>query len=378
MASFTYQGHGEGSRSTMEELPENPTCRGRSVRDDDNTNSCNLAPCPVCELCGTLGNLRVCAGCKGAWYCSKEHQVSDWSKHKSLCKSRLHGKKPKAKPTAERVNGSATGTLNQAGHEDPLCVSAERSPHDTGEVSRSGKECMAMGNIDHPVDPLGIDIGTTSTESGRIITSALSTDSSQGSDSSASVPESNITSRSVQVIEDSMMTFSDKLKAAEAKPSNNMPKVCSQGKRIRSRQRQKIQKQALQKQETEKAEDEVTSQLEDYVVRMLNEYGICVMDKFMGEVKGTQILNDVRQLHQSGAFQDGQVVSKTTNQRKIRGDQITWIERGEAGMDNISMLIARLDKLIMACNGKLKNCNIHGRTKVSISMFIKTQTPLPL
>eukprot|EP00026_Physarum_polycephalum_P019372 Phypoly_transcript_21352.p1 GENE.Phypoly_transcript_21352~~Phypoly_transcript_21352.p1 ORF type:complete len:164 (+),score=30.99 Phypoly_transcript_21352:32-493(+) len=35
--------------------------------------------------CGSTQNLQVCSGCKGIFYCSKEHQKSDWKAHKPLC-----------------------------------------------------------------------------------------------------------------------------------------------------------------------------------------------------------------------------------------------------------------------------------------------------
>ena len=39
-----------------------------------------------CGHCKKSATLR-CAGCNAKWYCSKDHQISDWKKiHKKECK----------------------------------------------------------------------------------------------------------------------------------------------------------------------------------------------------------------------------------------------------------------------------------------------------
>ncbi len=42
--------------------------------------------CTVCELCGAFENLKLCANCKGTWYCSREHQKAHWKEHKWACR----------------------------------------------------------------------------------------------------------------------------------------------------------------------------------------------------------------------------------------------------------------------------------------------------
>ena len=44
--------------------------------------------CASCDLCGVYGNLLLCSGCRGSWYCSKEHQKTHWSIHRDTCRSR--------------------------------------------------------------------------------------------------------------------------------------------------------------------------------------------------------------------------------------------------------------------------------------------------
>eukprot|EP01083_Nonionella_stella_P008840 25580_1 len=38
-----------------------------------------------CFVCGKTGNVMRCSQCKSAFYCSREHQVSDWARHSKEC-----------------------------------------------------------------------------------------------------------------------------------------------------------------------------------------------------------------------------------------------------------------------------------------------------
>lgn len=105
----------------------------------------------------------------------------------------------------------------------------------------------------------------------------------------------------------------------------------------------------------------------EYIVPCMNKHGICVVDNFLGAATGLGILDNVKALHKTGKFTDGQLVSQKSDSTKdIRGDKITWIEGREAGCEQIRFLMSRMDDLIRHCNGKLGNYTINGRTKVSM------------
>lgn len=109
----------------------------------------------------------------------------------------------------------------------------------------------------------------------------------------------------------------------------------------------------------------------EYIVPCMNKHGICVVDNFLGAETGLGILENVKALHKTGKFTDGQLVSQKSDSTKdIRGDKITWIEGREAGCEKIRFLMSRMDDLIRHCNGKLGNYTINGRTKVSAQGII--------
>ncbi|XP_051277212.1 egl nine homolog 1 isoform X2 [Dicentrarchus labrax] len=102
----------------------------------------------------------------------------------------------------------------------------------------------------------------------------------------------------------------------------------------------------------------------EYIVPCMNKHGICVVDNFLGAETGLGILDNVKALHKTGKFTDGQLVSQKSDSTKdIRGDKITWIEGREPGCEKIRFLMSRMDDLIRHCNGKLGNYTINGRTK---------------
>ena len=106
----------------------------------------------------------------------------------------------------------------------------------------------------------------------------------------------------------------------------------------------------------------------EYIVPCMNKHGICVVDNFLCAETGLGILENVKALHKTGRFTDGQLVSQKSDSTKdIRGDKITWIEGREAGCEKIRFLMSRMDDLIRHCNGKLGNYTINGRTKVSMA-----------
>uniref|UniRef100_A0A4W5RN80 hypoxia-inducible factor-proline dioxygenase n=1 Tax=Hucho hucho TaxID=62062 RepID=A0A4W5RN80_9TELE len=182
-----------------------------------------------CELCGKMENLLKCGRCRNSFYCSKEHQKSDWKKHKLFCKE----------------NDTASQSTKY------LITSATRSGSTNGQTM-SPPQKLAM----------------------------------------------------------------------------------------------------------------------NYIVPCMNKHGICVVDNFLGEETGLSILEDVRALHKTGKFTDGQLVSQRSDSTKdIRGDKITWTEGREPGCEKIAFLMSRMDDLVRHCNGKLGNYRINGRTKAMVACY---------
>ncbi|CAN8032130.1 unnamed protein product [Ixodes persulcatus] len=111
------------------------------------------------------------------------------------------------------------------------------------------------------------------------------------------------------------------------------------------------------------------------VVHDLNQYGICVIDNFLGSERGSAVLDEVKLLYGSGLFRDGQLVSQREgSQRIIRGDRIVWVDGTEPRCPYIGFLVRTLDSIITRCcrmqgAGLLARYQINQRTKAMIACY---------
>ena len=69
----------------------------------------------------------------------------------------------------------------------------------------------------------------------------------------------------------------------------------------------------------------------DILIDHLNKFGACVIDDFLGEDRGLDILDEVKHLQlaemwQAGQHVSGQHVSNGHVSEKYRNDQITWTD----------------------------------------------------
>jgi hypothetical protein len=112
------------------------------------------------------------------------------------------------------------------------------------------------------------------------------------------------------------------------------------------------------------------SQICQYLVRDLEKYGICVVDNFMGKDRAESIYRSVVSMYNSGVFVEGETVTSSLDTtKKVRSDQITWVDGSENNCANIAHLISTVDTIIMNSirmkgNGQLGQRTIGGRTKV--------------
>ncbi|CAN9501897.1 unnamed protein product [Ophioblennius macclurei] len=108
------------------------------------------------------------------------------------------------------------------------------------------------------------------------------------------------------------------------------------------------------------------------LVPALRTRGFCYVDGLLGEVAGGAVLDQVRDLHRSGALQDGRLASSApgVHRRDVRGDKITWVSGSERGCEAINFLLNLIDQLVALCAGRLgTGTSIRERSKAMVACF---------
>lgn len=273
-------------------------------------------PIYVCNVCGQSQNVYRCSRCHSAFYCSKEHQKKHWKLHKIKCHPSL-----------------------------------EKTPLNTDSGDSSDPPIWPISSIKHsdPVAPTLLD----------------NVQHLEGQHQVDIIPEKPAVHFNSSVA-DAMGSINLK---SEADLHAKVEEAVDKTPPFVHRKLEGCQNEDMLKRSTL----ERLTQVCQYVVRDLDEYGICVVDNFMGQERGECIRRTVTSMYHSGIFIEGETMNSNSNQKStknIRGDKITWVDGTEKSCSDIALLISMVDSIIMSSlrikgNGELSKHQISGRTKVA-------------
>lgn len=317
------------------------------VRDSGNISM------TVCNLCGTFNNLMLCKGCMGAWYCSKEHQTLHWQEHKPICrKKRLETKdSPKATPSPSKcaTSRNARSVAN---------ISGGRAKQDESSVITFPDKHTATCVPEKVHVPQQDNHNT-------FISSFENLQEESGITRTTFIDSTDADSTVMLPTEGSVESYILECDASALNPSPTSPGNINSNMPVSS---------ILDTKQTYLSVLESRNKsFGEYVVRCLNKFGVCVIDDFLGESKGTEIFQEVQNIQRLGLFKRGQLVNNSTttgrpanSTKPIRGDFIHWIDGSEKYCKNIKLLVSTMDAVILHCEGQLGHYNINGRTKVGM------------
>ncbi|XP_009679421.2 egl nine homolog 1 [Struthio camelus] len=302
-----------------------------------------------CELCGKMENLLRCGRCRSSFYCSKEHQRQDWKKHKLICRG---GGGPGAAATAAAA--AAGGAAEpRGGHPPPpraRSAGAAAAAAGGGGGRAGGAAAVGAGAAageaappEAPGKAAAVAAAAAPLTNNHVAAAAAASGPAEA-EAAAPVPSAAPAGEAALLYRDKSDLYPG---GVQAGPGGAALRPNGQTKSLVP------QRLAL-----------------EYIVPCMNKHGICVVDDFLGKELGGLIAQEVRALHHTGRFTDGQLVSqKSDSSKDIRGDKITWVEGKEPGCQTIRLLMNSMDDLIRHCNGKLGNYKINGRTKAMVACY---------
>ncbi|XP_058689998.1 egl nine homolog 1 [Poecile atricapillus] len=297
--------------------------QGESSGGSSGSNSSSERDRQYCELCGKMENLLRCGRCRSSFYCSKEHQRQDWKKHKLICRG-----------GGAAAAGAAGGATEPRGGHPPL-------PRAHGGAAAGGGSRAGVGKGAAPPSPEAPSEAAPLTNN-HVAAAAAAAGGEAEAPAAAQSPSPS--GEAVLLYRDKSNLYPG---GVQAGPGGAALRPNGQTKSLVP------QRLAL-----------------EYIVPCMNKHGICVVDDFLGKELGGLVAEEVRALHHTGRFTDGQLVSqKSDSSKDIRGDKITWVEGKEPGCQTIRLLMNSMDDLIRHCNGKLGNYKINGRTKAMVACY---------
>ncbi|GIY69981.1 egl nine homolog 1 [Caerostris extrusa] len=305
-----------------------------------------------CAWCINFGTSR-CGRCRSVVYCCREHQISHWPEHKNSCRK-----------VAKNV---APATLINPTFDNPQTVSnfgpEELWYQNNLPVNTSENLNVPMGasNIYNTVPTLPDQEGSMeylNLLSDEEIFSSLSSEllSSDNNfwdliDTNTLLPDDPDKEKKIANIDASLQAAS----SAFLSQNNNLSTEEGDSSFLKS---------------------STFNKMCDNIVRDLNDFGICVLDNFIGVKKGSLVLDEVKNLYYKGIFKKGELAIQNPYRKKesVRSDVTTWVNGTESECTNIGNLMKKLDMVVTTCNkvkstGLMSCYKLHRRTKAMIACY---------
>ncbi|XP_034833801.1 egl nine homolog 1 [Maniola hyperantus] len=355
-----------------------------------------LACCAVCNQ----QTHRRCGRCLNIYYCNTEHQRQDWKRHKSECAPKLQKQDPRNHELDDHSLhiGDKLKVVNEKGIISNPIVNSDKereTPQKLSEVRRlkksknkSGKEGSDIVNdkkVQNSDESDSSSQNKSNIKNKSVISSVVYTNKDLNKVSAIThegSSEQEILSETAQQLSADFAeaSTSNVLKAVN-RSEVKMPSIPNE-----QPTRMKEYPEASLKGSAAPFNNIMNSYYMDpsdpcynlcqRVIKDMSQYGVCVLNNFLGKERGLLVLNEVLEMHRSGIFTAGQLVSNpgSTEAQTIRSDRITWIDGKEAHCYHIGQLISQVDNIIlkankMVNNGKMGNYIINGRTKAMVACY---------
>ncbi|KAI8425330.1 hypothetical protein MSG28_007102 [Choristoneura fumiferana] len=316
-----------------------------------------------CAVCNSK-TVRRCSRCLSINYCNKEHQRQDWKRHKPECIPKTakqgssinkNGEASTSSTDVTRIRDSLDRLVSGASSE-PETREPGSATSDTRRLKKTkNKNPHKEGSVSEKKNSVNSRPNSAVLTNNSVISSVLCDNKDKVKGSAITYEgssEQDILSETAQQLTAVDFSTGNSIHVVRpAKPEANMLAVAGYSGEQTAPMREYPE--ATLQGTTAPFTQPQNSFLIDpndrwydicqQVIRDMTQYGLCVLDNFLGKERGHLVLREVLNMYKSGIFQAGQLVSNpsSTEAQTVRSDKIAWIDGKEPYCYYINKLISQ-------------------------------------
>ena len=345
-----------------------------------------------CAVCGKTKGLKRCGYCKQGYYCSQEHQITDWPRHKISCQSKQNeslcsGNRENVNPQNVSLHANGVDDRGEKRNGDKhVQVGIASDACDAKSETNGIDACDQKHDIGKTVnDDKHVQVGITSDvcdankETNENATCTCNSGETVNDDKRVHVgiasdvcdankeTNENATFTCTEIHDSGKTVNGDKhVQNGETSDASGAKKEPGKGIPFDTRPYSAVNTVSVKSNTSNKF-------VAKLVVNNLNANGFCVLDGLFTEKAIDRAVQDIKRCEDKGLFDLGKLAGGRTSgdedkkvvNAAIRCDTILWVQGSENNIPGVRNVMTKLDRILVEFNELLAGRYfISNRTKV--------------